>query len=150
MSSNHLILCHPLLLPSIFPSIRVFSNESALCIRWPKYWSFSFKIVLPMNTPDWFPLGTLEFPPTWLYSYTIHAFSYPLCVCVPSCVWCLATPWTVARQIPLSTGFFPARILEWVVISSSGGSFQPRDWTHDLLHLLNWQMDSLPLSHLGR
>ena len=43
MSSNHLILCHPLLLPpSIFPSIRVFSNESVLCIRWPKYWSFSF------------------------------------------------------------------------------------------------------------
>ena len=43
LPSNHLILCHPLLLlPSIFPSIRVFSNESALCIRWPKYWSFSF------------------------------------------------------------------------------------------------------------
>ena len=45
MPSNHLILCHPLLLPpSIFPSIRVFSNESLLCIRWPKYWSFSFSI----------------------------------------------------------------------------------------------------------
>ena len=45
MPSNHLILCHPLLLlPSIFPSIRVFSSESALCIRWPKYWSFSFSI----------------------------------------------------------------------------------------------------------
>ena len=48
MSSNHLILCRPLLLPSIFPSIRVFSNESALCIRWPKYWSFSFSIS-PIN-----------------------------------------------------------------------------------------------------
>ena len=45
MPCNHLILCHPLcLLPSIFPSIMVFSNESALCIRWPKYWSFSFNI----------------------------------------------------------------------------------------------------------
>ena len=45
MLSNYLILCHPLfLLPSIFPSIRVFSSESALCIRWPKYWSFSFSI----------------------------------------------------------------------------------------------------------
>ena len=44
MPSNHLVLCHPLLLPSIFPSIRVFSNESALHIRWPKYWSFSFRI----------------------------------------------------------------------------------------------------------
>ena len=45
MPSNHLIFCHPLLLlPSIFPSIRVFSNESVLCIRWSKYWSFSFSI----------------------------------------------------------------------------------------------------------
>ena len=44
MPSNHLILCCPLLLPSIFPSIRVFSNELAPCIRWPKYWNFSFSI----------------------------------------------------------------------------------------------------------
>ena len=45
MPTSHLILCHPLLLPpSIFPSIRVFPNESVLCIRWPKYWSFSFSI----------------------------------------------------------------------------------------------------------
>ena len=44
MPSNHLILCRPLLLPSVFPNIRVFSNESALRIRWPKYWSFSFSI----------------------------------------------------------------------------------------------------------
>ena len=45
MPSNHLILCHPLLLlPSVFPSIRIFSNESALLIKWPKYWSFSFII----------------------------------------------------------------------------------------------------------
>ena len=72
MASNHLILCHPLLLlPSIFPSIRVFSNESVLCIRWPKYWSFSFSIH-PSNKysglisfrMDWFDLlaiqGTLK------------------------------------------------------------------------------------------
>ena len=58
MPSNHLILCHPLLLlSSIFPSIRVFSNESALHIRWPKYWSFSFNTSLTMNTQDWSPLG---------------------------------------------------------------------------------------------
>ena len=45
MPPNHLVLCHPLLLlPSIFPSIRVFSNEPVVCIRWPKYWSFSFNI----------------------------------------------------------------------------------------------------------
>ena len=58
MPSNHLILCHPLLLlPSSFPSIRVFSNESALRIRSPKSWTFSFNSVLPMNTQDWSPLG---------------------------------------------------------------------------------------------
>ena len=71
MPSNHLILCRPLLLPSIFPSIRVFSNESALHIRWPKYWSFSFSISpsdeysgLISFRMDWFDLlaiqGTLK------------------------------------------------------------------------------------------
>ena len=56
--SNHLILCCPLFLPpSIFPSSRDFSNESDLCIRWPKYWSCSFSISFPMNIQDWFPLG---------------------------------------------------------------------------------------------
>ena len=53
MPSNHLILCRPLLLlPSVFPSIRVFSNESALHISWPKYWSFSSASVFPMGTQD--------------------------------------------------------------------------------------------------
>ena len=62
MPSNHLILCHPLLLlPSIFPSIRVFSNESALCIRWPKYWSFSFNIS-PFNEHP----GLISFRMDWL------------------------------------------------------------------------------------
>ena len=57
MLSNHFILCHPLLLlPSNFPSTRVFSNELALCIRWPKYWNFSLGSVLPMNIQGWFPL----------------------------------------------------------------------------------------------
>ena len=72
MPSNHLILCHPLLfLSSIFPSIKVFSSESALCIRWPKYWSFSFSIShsneysgLSSFRVDWFDLlsvqGTLK------------------------------------------------------------------------------------------
>ena len=58
MPSNHLTLCcHLLLLPSIFPNIRVFPKESVLCIRWPKYWNFSFNINVPMNTQDWSPLG---------------------------------------------------------------------------------------------
>ena len=72
MSSNYLILCHPCLcIPSIFPSIRVFSNESALHIRWTKYWSFSFSITpsnehtgLVSSRMDWFDLvavqGTLK------------------------------------------------------------------------------------------
>ena len=58
MPFNHLILCCPfLLLPSLFPSIRLFSKESVLHTRWPKYWSFSFSIVLPMNIQGWLPLG---------------------------------------------------------------------------------------------
>ena len=65
MPSNHLILCRPLLLLSVFPSIRVFSNESVLCIRWPKYWSFS---ISPSNEYsgltsfriDWFDLLTVQ------------------------------------------------------------------------------------------
>ena len=62
MLSNHLILCYPLvLLPSIFPSIRVFSNESALCIRWPKYWSFSFSISPSNEHP-----GLTSFRMDWL------------------------------------------------------------------------------------
>ena len=62
MPSNHLILCHLLLLlPSIFPSIRVFSNESDLCKRWPKYWSFSFNI-----SPSNELLGLISFRMDWL------------------------------------------------------------------------------------
>ena len=102
MPSNHLILCHPLLLlPSIFPSIRVFSNESALRIRWPKYWSFSFNIS-PSNEHQglisfrdglvgspWSPRDSQESSPTpqfkrinssalsFLYSPT-HIHTWPL------------------------------------------------------------------------
>ena len=62
MPSNHLILCHPLLfLSSIFPSIRVFSNESVLCIRWPKYWTFSFSI-----SPSSEYSGLISFRMDWL------------------------------------------------------------------------------------
>ena len=89
MPSNHLILCHPLfLLPSIFPSIRVFSDESVLLIMWPKYWSFSFSIS-PSNEysglisfrMDWWDLlavqGTLKSPPTPQFkSINSSAFSF--------------------------------------------------------------------------
>ena len=67
MPSNHLILHHPLLLlPSIFPSIRVFSNESALCIRWPKYWSFSFNISPSNEHP-----GLISFRMDWLDLFAV-------------------------------------------------------------------------------
>ena len=93
MSSNHLILCHPLLLlPSIFPSIRVFSSESALRIRWPKFWSFSFSLSPPNEysglvsfRTDWFDLlavpGTLESLPsmtTYMWEWPNIYISYTL------------------------------------------------------------------------
>ena len=97
MPSNYLILCHPLLLSSIFPSIRVFSNESVLHIRWPKYWNFSFSIDSSNEYSgmiyfriDWFDLlavqGTLksffqhhssEMSILWCSAFFIVQFSYP-------------------------------------------------------------------------
>ena len=71
MPSNHLILCHPLLLlPSTFPSIRVFSNESALCLKWPKYWSFSFSIS-PSNEYS----GLISFRIDWFDLLFVQRFS---------------------------------------------------------------------------
>ena len=71
LSSNHLILCRPLLLlPSIFPSIRVFSSESPLCIRWPKYWSFSFSI-----SPSSEYSGLISFRIDWFYLLPIKGLS---------------------------------------------------------------------------
>ena len=68
MPSNQLILSHPLLLPpSIFPSIRVFSNKSVLCIRWPKYWSFSFS-----NSPSNEYSGLISFRMDWLDLLAVH------------------------------------------------------------------------------
>ena len=81
MPSKHFILCHPLLLlPSNFPSIRVFSNESALCIRWPNYWSFSFSIS-PSNEYsglisfriDWFDLFAVQAVKSLLQYHTLKA-----------------------------------------------------------------------------
>ena len=67
MPSNHLILCHPLLLTSVLPSIRVFSSESALRIRWPKYWSFSFSI-----SPSSDYSGLISFRMDWLDLLTVQ------------------------------------------------------------------------------
>ena len=99
MSSNHLILCHPLLLlPSIFPSIRGFSNESALCIRWPKYWSFSFN-VSPSNEHP----GLISFGMDWLDLLAVQRTLKSLTECGPLGkgmanhfnILALRTSWTV-------------------------------------------------------
>ena len=111
--SNHLILCHPLLLlPSIFPSIGVFSNESALCIRWPKCWSFSFSIS-PSNgysglisfRIDWFNIlsvqGTLK---SLLYHHSLKA----------SVLWCSA--------------FFMVKLSHPYMTTGKNHSFGSQDW----------------------
>ena len=93
MPSNHLILCHPLLLlPSIFPNFRVFSNESVLCIRWPKYWSFSFSISLSNEYSglisfriDWFDLLAVQGTPKSLLQHDSSKASI---------LWCSAFLWS--------------------------------------------------------
>ena len=123
MVSNHLILCQPLLLlPSIFPSISVFSNESVLRIRWPKYWSSSFSMS-PSNECS----GLISFRIDWLDLLAVPGTLKSLLQCVHvymhecslSGVGLFATLWTVACQTSLFHGISQARILERVAISSS-------------------------------
>ena len=95
MPSNHLILCHPLLLPpSIFPSIRVFSNESILCIRWPKYWSFSISFSNEYA-------GLISFRIDWLDLLAVH-FSSVAQLCPTLCdpMDCSTPGLTVHHQLP--------------------------------------------------
>ena len=134
MLFNHLILCQPLLfLPSIFPSIRDSSNESVLCIRWPKYWSFSFSIS-PSNECS----GLISFRMDWLDLSAVPGTLKSLLQCVPmymlecslSGVGLFVTLWTVACQTSLFHEISQAITLERVAISSSRGSTWPRDWTH--------------------
>ena len=101
MPSKHLVLCHPLLLPSIFPSIRFFSNESALCITWPKYWSFS---ISPHNEYsglisfriDWFDLLAVKRTPKNLLQW--HSLKTSVLRCSVICsnsyihTWLLEKP----------------------------------------------------------
>ena len=85
MPSNNLILCHPLLLPLLFPSMRVFSSESALCIRWPKGWSFSF-IISPSNEYS----GLISFRMDWLGSLQLNfrnSLKLKFCVTIFSCLF---------------------------------------------------------------
>ena len=109
ISSNHLILYHLLLLPSIFPSIRVFSNESVLHIRWPKYWNFSFSISLSneysgliSSRIDWFDLLAVQGIPKSLVQH--HSSKASILQHIAFFMVQLSHPYTTARKtITLTT-----------------------------------------------
>ena len=117
MPSNHLILFYPLLLPSIFPSIRVFSNESTLHIRWPKYWSFSFNIN-PSNEYS----GLISFRMDWLDLLAVQGTLKSLLQhhsSKPSILWCSASfiaqlshpPVTNGKTITLTRWTFVGKVM---------------------------------------
>ena len=118
MPSNHLILCHPLLLlPSIFPSIRVFSNESVLCIRWPKCWSLSFNIN-PSNEysglvsfrMDWLDLLAVQGTLKSLLQY--HGSKASILQCLAFFIAQLSHPYTTAGEtIALTRGTFVDKVM---------------------------------------
>ena len=118
MPSNYLILCHLLLLlPSIFPSIRVFSNESALPIRWPKYWSFSFSIS-PSNEysglisfgNDWFDLLAVQGTLKSLLQH--HSSKASILLCSACFIIQLSHPYmTTGKTIVLTTQTFVGKVM---------------------------------------
>ena len=118
MPSNHLILCHPLLLPpSIFPSIRVFNRESALCIRWSKYWSFSFSIS-PSNEHsglisfriDWFDLLAVQGTPKSLLQH--HSSKASILWCSAFFMVQLSHPYmTPGKTIALTRWTFVGKVM---------------------------------------
>ena len=136
MPSSHLILCCSLpFLPSIFPSIRVFSNESALCNRWPNYWSFSFSFGRWKSSGDWLHnnvcLTLLNYtlkivkPVNFMlcvfyYNYTHYNYTKILFI-IHTCVY------THTSYIKCTSTIKEKPILEWVAISSSRESSRPRD-----------------------
>ena len=122
MPSNHLILCRPLLLqPSIFPTIRVFSDESVLHIRWPKYWSFSFSIS-PSN----------EYSGLISIKHAINRICVACVLSIFSLVWLFVTLWTVTLQAPLSMGF--SRQEYWSGLPCSSLGYLPNWRLLCLLH----------------
>ena len=130
MSSNHLILCHPLFfLPSIFPTIRGVSNELALHIRWPKYLSFSFSIS-PSNEYS----GPISFRMDWLDLPEVQGTLKSLlqhhnCVLVSQLGPTLCDPMDYSPPGFSVHRILQARTLEWIAIPFSRGTFQPRDRT---------------------
>ena len=127
MPSNHLILCHPLLLlPSIFPSIRVFSNELALCIRWPKYWGFSFSISLPNEYS-----GLISFMIDWLDLLSVqgtlkhHSSKASILWCSAFYMVQLAYPYMPTRKtIALTIWIFVGKVMSLLFNTLSNLFFQ--------------------------
>ena len=149
MPSSHLILCRPLLLlPSIFPSIRVFSNESVLCIRWPKYWSFSFSIS-PSNEYS----GLISFRMDCLDFLAVQEYS-PTSQFKPSILWHsaffivqLSHPYmTTLKTIALTRQTFVGKVMSLLLNMLSGLviTFLPRSKRL----LISWmQSPSYTLNH---
>ena len=114
MPSNHLILCHPLLLlSSIFPSIRVFSNESALHVRWPKYWSFSFNISLFNEHP-----GLISFRMDWLDLLAVQGTLKSLLQhhCLKSSILWRSAFFTVQLSHPYMTTGKTIALTRWIFV----------------------------------
>ena len=131
---HHLILSRPLLPPSIFPSIRVFSNESVICIRWPKFWSFSFSISLFNKFSglisvmiDW--LDLLAVQGTFKNLFQHHSQKHGGGGLVTQSCPTLCDPMDGNLQGSSLHGISQPRTLEWVAISFSRGSSQPRNQT---------------------
>ena len=135
MLSNHLILCHPLLLlPSILPSIGVFSNESVLHIRWPKYWSFSF-IISPSNEYS----GLISFRMDWLVLLAVqgtlksllqhHSSQISILRCSASFMVQLSHPYmTTGKTIALARWTFAGKVMSLLfnMLSRLAKAFLPR------------------------
>ena len=128
MPSNHLILCHPLLLPSIFLNIRVFSNESVLHIRWPKYWSFSFSIS-PSNECS----GLISFRMDWLDLLAVqrilknllkhHSSKASILQCSAFYIIQLSHPYmTTGKTIALTGWTFVGKVMSLLLICCLGWS----------------------------
>ena len=135
MPSSHLILCHPLIHPpSIFPSIRVFSNESVLCIRWPKYWSFSFSISPSNEYP-----GLISFRMDWLDLLVVlgtlksllqhHSSKASILQCSAFFIVQLSHPYiTTGKTIALTKWTFVGKVISplFNMLSRVGKTFLPK------------------------
>ena len=145
MPSNHLILCHPLLLlPSIFPSIRVFSSESALRIRWPNYWSFSFSISPPSEYSglisfrmDWLDLLAVQGPLKSLLQH--HRSKASILRCSAFFMIRLSLPnMTIGKTIALTRWAFVGRVMSLLFILSIMASISGLIWEEWYLDGLSW------------